>query len=309
MAFQVFVDGAEGTTGLVINERLAMREDIEMLTIAPELRKDSSARRALIHQADAVFLCLPDDAARESASLAEGSNAVVIDASTAHRTNDAWAYGFPELSALHQAKVRGSKRISVPGCHATGLIATVYPLIAAGVMGANYPVSAHSITGYSGGGKKMIAEYQDEGRSIAYDSPRQYGLPLKHKHLPEMQKMSGLSEVPLFNPIVCDFYAGMAVSVPVYARLLRKRLGLKDMIALLSEHYAGQAFVRVSAQPEDGFLPANLNTGTNNLTIYVCGNDEQMTLVSVFDNLGKGASGAAVQCMNIALGLDERIGL
>jgi len=309
MAIRVFVDGAEGTTGLVIRDRLASREDIELLAIAPELRKDPDARREMIHRSDAVFLCLPDDTARESVSLAGGSDAVLLDASTAHRTAPGWTYGFPELSAGHRANIRDSKRISVPGCHATGLIAIVYPLVSLGVMGADYPVTAHSISGYSGAGKKAIAEYEAENRPIALDSPRQYALSLQHKHLPEMQKVTGLSGPPLFNPLICDFYAGMSVSVPIHARLLKRRVGVPEMIDLLSGHYSGQAFINVSAQPEDGYIPANLLTGGNRLTIYVCGNDEQMTLVSAFDNLGKGASGAAVQCMNIALGIDEKTGL
>ena len=309
MAYKVFVDGAEGTTGLLINDRLATRNDVELIRIDESLRKDKAARAEAIHRADVVFLCLPEDAARESADLAESSAAIVIDASTAHRIAPGWAYGFPELSPEFRAKIAGAKRVSVPGCHATGAIAAVYPLISSGVMAADYPLCVHSVTGYSGGGKKMIAEYRSTDRSAALDSPRQYGLSQAHKHLPEMQLILGLDEPPLFNPIVCDFYAGMAVSVPIHARLLKKSMGLKAMAELLTDHYAGRPFITVSSRPGEGFIPANQNTGSNILTIYVCGNDERMTLISVLDNLGKGSSGAAMQCMNIALGLPEHMGL
>jgi N-acetyl-gamma-glutamyl-phosphate reductase len=309
MAYRVFVDGAEGTTGLSINDRLEARGDMELIHIDSALRKDKSARAKAIRRADVAFLCLPDEAARESAALAEGSGAVIINASTAHRTAPGWAYGFSELSPEFRANIARAKRVSVPGCHATGAIAAVYPLMSSGVMSADYPLCVHSITGYSGGGKKMIAEYQSEDRSSALNSPRQYGLSQDHKHLSEMKYILGLNEPPLFNPIVCDFYAGMAVSVPIHTRLLKKRMGLDTMTELLADHYAGQQFVSVMSWPGDGFIPANQCAGSNMLVIYVCGNDERITLISVLDNLGKGSSGAAMQCMNIALGLPEHMGL
>lgn len=305
----VFIDGQEGTTGLKIGSRLAERNDLQLLTIDPALRKDREARKALINAADVVFLCLPDDAARESVSLVENPNACVIDASTAHRTSPDWTYGFPELSPAHRQAVAKAKRICVPGCHATGFIAIVYPLIQLGVISKDALLHCHSITGYSGGGKKLIAAYEAEDRTIGYDSPMQYGLGLKHKHLPEMKHATGLAHAPVFNPIVCDFFAGMAVSVPLHKAQMQTQKTCAQLLELLQSFYAGQRYVRVSAAPEDGFLPANLNTDTNMLTLYVCGNDEQVTLVSVLDNLGKGASGAAMQCMNIALGLPEETGL
>lgn len=305
----VFIDGQEGTTGLKIGARLAERDDIRLLTIDPELRKDRAARKALINAADVAFLCLPDDAARESVSLVESPNVCVIDASTAHRTSPDWTYGFPELSSAHRHALAKAKRICVPGCHATGFIAIAYPLIQLGVLSKDALLHCHSITGYSGGGKKMIAAYEAEGRARVYDSPRQYGLGLKHKHLPEMKYITGLAHTPVFNPIVCDFYAGMAVSVPLHKGQMQTPRTCAQLLEQLQAFYAGQQFVHVSAAPEDGFLPANLNTDTNVLTLFVCGNDEQVTLVSVLDNLGKGASGAAMQCMNIALGLPEETGL
>lgn len=305
---RVFIDGQEGTTGLKIHERLAAREDVSLLAIDPALRKDPEARRALLNKADVAILCLPDDAARESVSLAQNGRVVIIDTSTAHRTAEGWAYGFPELSAAHREAVKASKRIAVPGCHATGFIALSYPLVSAGILAGDAPLTCHSITGYSGGGKKMIAAYEAEGRPAAYGSPRQYGLGLAHKHLPEMTRRAGLLEPPVFNPIVCDFFAGMAVSLPLHLERLRQPLGHAELLRCLQDHYAGARFVSVKEAPEDGFLPANLETGTNDLSIYVCGNDRQATLVSVLDNLGKGASGAAMQCMNIALGLPEDAG-
>ncbi|MCL1965194.1 MAG: N-acetyl-gamma-glutamyl-phosphate reductase [Firmicutes bacterium] len=305
---RVFIDGQEGTTGLKIHERLLKREDIKLLSIDPALRKDAAARKALLNKADVAFLCLPDAAAREAAQMVENPAVCVIDSSTAHRTAAGWAYGFPELSPTHRAALTSAKRISVPGCYATGFLAAVYPLTAAGVLPNDALLTCHSVTGYSGGGKPMIAVYEGEKRHTSCKIPRQYGLGLAHKHLPEMARVAGLTVPPLFNPILCDFFAGMAVSVPLHAGLLRERMGRSKLKALLSAHYAGQRFVTVEDAPEDGFLPAALWTGTNELHLYVCGNEEQTTLVSVLDNLGKGASGAAMQCMNIALGLPEDTG-
>lgn len=305
MKFRAFIDGAEGTTGLQLQTRLRAHGDIELLTVDPELRKDPDERKRLINQSNVTFLCLPDAAAREAVTLVENSHTVVIDASCAHRTANGWAYGFPELSQNHRRAIAEGKRIANPGCHATGFIVSVYPVVSLGIADVDYPFTCHSITGYSGGGKKMIAQYEAADRPRGYDSPRQYGLMLNHKHLPEMQTVTGISAPPIFNPIVADFYSGMAVSVPIYPRLLKKRVTLSEMFEALSEFYEHSELISVHHAPEDGFLPANRISKTCKLELYVMGNDEQMTLTAVFDNLGKGASGAAVQNMNIALGLPE----
>ncbi|NLG24335.1 MAG: N-acetyl-gamma-glutamyl-phosphate reductase [Clostridiales bacterium] len=309
MAIRVFVDGAEGTTGLKIDERLRGRRDVEVLSIDPALRKDARARRALLHAADVAFLCLPDDAARESAALAEGSDAIVLDASTAHRVSPGWAYGFPELSPAHRAAIASAGRIAVPGCHATGFLAIVYPLVALGILPRDYPLAATSLSGYSGAGKKAIAQYEAADRPAALDSPRLYALSQAHKHLPEMTAVADLLAPPVFQPVICDFYAGMAISVPLNASRLGAPATPDSLFDALTGYYAGQPMISVSRAPGDGFLPANLLAGDNRLTIYVCGNDERIVLTSLLDNLGKGASGAAMQCMNVALGLPEQTGL
>ena len=254
-----------------------------------------------------MFLCLPDAAARESVSLCENEKVKIIDASTAHRTDPVWAYGFPELSAAHREKIAHSNRIAVPGCHASGFIALVYPLIAGGIAAPDYPFVCHSVTGYSGGGKKMIAEYEAEGRSPLLDSPRQYGLTQMHKHLPEMQAVCGLDYAPAFSPIVSDYYCGMCVTVPLFSRLLRKKMTVNELKSYFAEYYASHNFVKVT--DADPYMAANALAGSNEMHISVVGNDERPLLLALFDNLGKGASGAAVQCMNIALGLDERTSL
>ena len=304
----VFIDGKEGTTGLQIFERLGSRKDINIVSLPEETRKDPVARKQCINEADIVFLCLPDAAARESVSLCENERVKIIDASTAHRTNPQWAYGFPELSAEHRRRIAEGKRIAVPGCHASGFISLVYPLVAGGIVAPDYPFVCHSVTGYSGGGKKMIAEYESEGRSPELDSPRQYALGQQHKHLPEMQAVCGLSYAPSFQPIVADYYSGMCVTVPLHTRLMRKKMSVKDIQEYFAEYYAGQNFVK-TVKESKSFLPANPLVGTNNMEIYADGNEERILLASVFDNLGKGASGAAVQCMNILLGMDERTSL
>ena len=304
----VFIDGKEGTTGLKIFERLGGRNDLNIIALPEELRKDSAARKECINAADVVFLCLPDAAAVEAVSLCENPHVKIIDASTAHRTSPEWAYGFPELSAKHRERIAQGNRVAVPGCHASGFISLVYPLIAGGIVSADYPFVCHSVTGYSGGGKKMIAEYESAQRSPELDSPRQYGLTQKHKHLPEMQKICGLEYAPVFNPIVSDYYSGMCVTVPLHARLMRKKMGVDALKRYYAEYYASHNFIKV-AQESKNYLPANPLVGTNNMEIYIDGNDERIVLASVFDNLGKGASGAAVQCMNIMLGLDERTSL
>ena len=304
----VFIDGKEGTTGLKIFERLGDRQDICIHTLPEEFRKDADARREQINAADIVFLCLPDTAAKESVSLCENNSVKIIDASTAHRTNPEWAYGFPELSLAHRKKVESSKRVAVPGCHASGFISLVYPLIAGGIVSPEYPFVCHSVTGYSGGGKKMISEYEDKNRPAELDAPRQYGISQSHKHLPEMKAVCGLQFEPIFNPIVADYYSGMCVTLPLYGRFLTKKMSVNDLKSYFTEYYASSNFVDVS-QEDTAYLSANILSGTNKMRLFVGGNDERIVLSSVFDNLGKGASGAAVQCMNIMLGLDERTGL
>lgn len=304
----VFIDGKEGTTGLQIFERLGKRDDIRISSLPEKLRKDLKARKEQINAADIVFLCLPDAAACESVSLCENKQVKIIDASTAHRTDPSWAYGFPELSEEHRKKIAVSRRVAVPGCHASGFISLVYPLVAGGIVSPDYPFVCHSVTGYSGGGKKMIAEYEADGRDGVLDSPRQYGTSQMHKHLPEMKAVCGLQCEPVFNPIVSDFYSGMCVTVPLYGRLLQKKMPVNDIKSYFAEYYASSNFIQV-ADEMPAYLPANELSGTNRMKIYVGGNDERILLASVFDNLGKGASGAAVQCMNIMLGLDERVSL
>ncbi|MCR5122898.1 MAG: N-acetyl-gamma-glutamyl-phosphate reductase [Ruminococcus sp.] len=313
MKTKVFIDGSAGTTGLQIYERMAKRDDIELITLTEENRKDTNARKEAINSSDITFLCLPDAAAVEAVSLA-GDKVRIIDASTAHRTNDAWAYGFPELSAEHRAAIASSKRVANPGCYASGFISLVYPLVKAGVIPADHPVTSHAVSGYSGGGKKMIATLEGADKTFEMNSPRQYALGQAHKHIPEMQKICGLTYRPMFNPIVDDYYAGMVVSVPIITRTLPKKYTPADIREILAAHYEGQRFVKVmelggTETLSDGFLPANTLEGTNNMQLFVFGSDEQILLCSRLDNLGKGASGAAVQNMNIMLGLDEGMGL
>ena len=305
---KVFIDGSAGTTGLRIREMLGKREDISLIALPEQLRKDVAARRDAINGADAVFLCLPDDAAREAVGLVENKNTVVIDASTAHRTSPGWAYGFPELSASHRAAIVNGKRIANPGCYASGFLALVYPLVAAGVLPKDYPLVCHAVSGYSGAGKKGIAEYEAENRPESYDTPRLYALTLSHKHLPEMQAVCGLTRTPVFNPYVCDYYCGMTVNVPLFSDLLAKKVSVADVKELLRVHYAGAHFVTLGEEPS-GYVSANTLNGTNRMELLVNGNEDRILLTARFDNLGKGASGAAIQNMNLALGLDECLSL
>ena len=302
---KVFIDGSAGTTGLRIYERLAARADLSLITLQGEDRKDPKARRAAIAEADIAFLCLPDDAARESVALAEGSDTVIIDTSTAHRTNPAWAYGFPELAGARE-KIAASRRIANPGCHASGFVALVAPLVRAGIIARDARLSAFSLTGYSGGGKKMIAEYEDGELPLYYDAPRTYGLMQKHKHLPEMCAVTGLDTPPVFQPVVAPYYAGMEVSVPLHAADINGTAA--DVRACLAAAYPF-GMVRYAEGDEDGFLSASFMEGRDDMLVTVTGNDERILLVSRFDNLGKGASGAAIQNMNIVLGLAEDTGL
>lgn len=314
MKTKIFIDGSEGTTGLRIYERFSVRDDVELIPIAPEKRKDVMERKRLINQADIVFLCLPDGAARESVSLVENENVRVIDTSTAHRTQEGWAYGFPELSALHREKIRTGKRVAVPGCHATGFISLVYPLVSSGILPADYPLSAFSLTGYSGGGKKMIAEYEEKERAGELDAPREYALSQQHKHLKEMKEITGLSRQPLFSPIVADYYSGMVVSVPFYNEFLKEKNTSGKLQEFFAGFYEGQRFINVmpaGAEEElhGKMLSGNGCTGFDGLKIYITGNEERTVLSAQFDNLGKGASGAAIQCLNVMLGCEEDRGL
>ena len=307
---KVYIDGQSGTTGLQIFDRIGARDDIEMLRIDDALRHDVEERRKYLNAADVVFLCLPDDGAREAVALVENPDVHIIDASTAHRTADGWTYGFPELNAGQREAIAASTRIANPGCHATGFISCVAPLVQAGVVPTDYPLTCFSLTGYSGGGKRMIADYEAESRPVALDAPGIYGLSLAHKHLPEMQKVCGLDVAPVFLPVVDDYYKGMATTITLHNQLLPGAPGIADIHEALNAHYAGQRLVSVAPLGSNGpVLYANELAGTNELRIVVCGNDERTSVTALFDNLGKGASGAAVQNMNIVLGIDETTGL
>lgn len=303
---KVYIDGKEGTTGLQIYDRLAAREDIQLLLIDEKKRKDPAERAKLMNEADVVFLCLPDAAAIEAVALVTNPATRIIDCSTAHRTAPGWTYGFPELSAEHRKAIETSKRVANPGCHATGFISAVYPLIAAGLLPEEYPLTCFSLTGYSGGGKKMIAEYESPEKAAALFSPRIYGLSLKHKHLPEMQRVCGLKRPPVFCPIVDDYYKGMASTVTLHNDLLRKGNSAQAVWETLSKHYQGQKAVRVAPFGwGESMIAANAMAGKDSLTLIVCGHEDQTAVTALFDNLGKGASGAAVQNMNLMLGFSE----
>lgn len=301
---KVFIDGSAGTTGLRIRERIAGRSDLELLTLSEELRKDANARKDMLNTADIAFLCLPDAAAIEAVSLIENDHTAVIDTSTAHRVSTGWAYGFAELSRSHRQAIVSSKRVANPGCHASGFIAGVYPLVKLGVISADFPLTAYSLTGYSGGGKKLIAEYEDENRDVRHESHRIYGTTLTHKHLPEMQKICGLTQKPVFSPILGDFYAGMATSV------LLPGIDAQTAWDALSDHYAGQKLVSVAPLGGDeAVVYASTYAGKDTMRIQVSGQNDQCMVTAIFDNLGKGASGAAIQNMNLLLGLEETTGL
>ena len=301
---KVFIDGSAGTTGLRIADRLSTRQDITLVRLPEEKRKDPAARKEAINSADIVFLCLPDAAAVEAVSLVENENVKIIDTSTAHRTDPDWAYGFAELSAAHREKIRGSKRVAIPGCHASGFIACVYPLVAAGLLPADFPLTSYSLTGYSGGGKSLIAEYEAADRDVRHESHRIYGLNLKHKHLPEMQKICGLKQPPVFSPILGDFYEGMATSV------MLPGFNAQQVWESLRDHYAGQQIVTVAPLGGDeSVIYAGTLAGKDSMRIIVTGHEDQTIVTALFDNLGKGASGAAIQNMNILLGVDETTGL
>lgn len=316
--YKVFIDGKEGTTGLKIFERFEKRSDIEILLIDEDKRKDTAERQRLINESDFTFLCLPDQAAIEAVSLCTNPKTRIIDASTAHRINPDWAYGFPELSKMHRKNIVEGKRVAVPGCYASGFNVLVYPLVANGILSPDYPVSCSAVSGYSGAGKKAITQYSDPNRDFQLESPRLYALTQEHKHLPEMEKVSGLAYKPIFTPYICDYFQGMTVTVPLHTRLLShiagKQVNGEDLVNLYKKQYNDSVFINVSNFQgtdilSESFIPANTLAGTNKMEIFVTGNQDQLIVTSRFDNLGKGASGAAVQCMNIMMGIDETTGL
>ncbi len=315
---KVFIVGESGTTGLRLQERLSARSDLELLVLPEEKRKDHATIREYAEKSDLMFLCLPDDAAREIVEVTAGTGIRILDTSTAHRTKEDWVYGFPELSEEQKNAVAAADKVAVPGCHASGAISLIYPLVHAGVLPVDYPLHIISLTGYSGGGKKMIQQYEQE-KTLPLESPRQYGLSQKHKHLPEIEKICKLCQKPLFSPIVSDFYSGMEVTVGLHTNLLQLPSGLPgnitpdDIRTIYLNHYEGSALIKVAPLTTEEtnalYLASNENAGKDSLTIYVSGNDERLQVISLFDNLGKGASGAAVECMNLMLGLAPETGL
>lgn len=311
---KVYIDGQEGTTGLKIMERFRDRNDIEIIRIAEDKRKDPAERARMINSADYVFLCLPDEASIEAVSFVDNDHVRIIDASTAHRTNPDWAYGFPELSPEHRQKIMTSNRVAVPGCYASGFASIVYPLVKNNIIPDDYPVFAYATSGYSGAGKKAIAVYEGDEKPYEFNSPRQYALSQQHKHLPEMQAVSGLKYKPMFNPMVCDYFSGMVVSVPLQSRTLSNPVTAEQVHEMYRKHYDGANMVEVmplmsADEQKSFFLASNTLSGVNKLQVFVFGNDEQILLCARLDNLGKGASGAAVQCLNIMMGIDETTGL
>ncbi len=305
---KIFIDGKAGTTGLKIYQRLSERTDIEIISLSDEERKSDSARSKALNSCDIAFLCLPDDASRQAVSFLKNEKTVIIDASTAHRTESGWIYGFPELDKNFSAKAEHAKRICVPGCHASGFIALVKPLIDGGILKKNSPLVCTSVTGYSGGGKKMIADYEIEERSPLFNYPRQYGIWQNHKHLKEMVYISGLDVVPAFSPIVADFYSGMEVTVPIFKEFLSAGAGKRDIERIYSELYCGK-IVYYTSENEDGFISSGKHCGKDDMEISVFGNDDRMLLCARYDNLGKGASGAAIECLNYVMGEDPVKGL
>ncbi len=305
---KVFIDGKGGTTGLRIYERLSERSDIELMLLPDEKRKDVEARREALNSCDIAFLCLPDAAAIESVGLIANEKVRVLDTSTAHRTNPDWAYGFPELSPTHRKKIKNSNRIAVPGCHASGFISLVYPLVEAGAISPDTLLTCHSLTGYSGGGKKMIAEYEDAEPDVALESPRQYGLTQNHKHLKEMKAITGINAFPAFCPIVADYYSGMLVTVPLFKEQLNG-VTIEDIKKIYADKYHSDIVKYKDEIGENGFICSNKLSFNDSMEIFVEGNEGRILLMSRYDNLGKGASGAAIQNMNILLGTDEKTGL
>ena len=315
MKVKVYIDGSEGTTGLRINERFANRDDIEILSIPSELRKDPEERRKYINASDITFLCLPDSAAIEAVSLIDKDNdhTIIIDASTAHRTNEDWAYGLPELGPEFREKIKNSHRIAVPGCYASGFMMMVYPLVKMGVIATDYPVFVTALSGYSGAGKKAIALYESDEKTEDLYAPREYALSQQHKHLKEMKIIAGLDREPLFTPVVDDYYSGMIVSLPMYTHLMKEKKTPEELHAMFTNYYEGQDFIKVmpfgSEAEGNNFFAANAYSGRDDAQIYITGNDDRILVTARFDNLGKGASGAAIQCMNIVMGCPDDTGL
>lgn len=310
---KLFIDGKEGTTGLRIFQRLQGRTDLEIILLPEECRKDVRSREAAINASDIVLLCLPDEAARESVSLLHRPQTRVLDTSTAHRTQPGWAYGFPELSTQHREAISSGRFVAVPGCHASGFVALITPLLAAGLLSPDAPLACYSLTGYSGGGKRMIAQYETPPSDSMLASPRVYGLGQQHKHLREMQMIPGLAAPPIFSPIVAPYYSGMLVLVPLHSAMVHAEYPKAALWECLASHYAGSPVVHVLSEDEvnawQGFLPAHALTGKDSMELMVLGNDDRLQLGAWFDNLGKGASGAAIQCLNLMLGLSETMGL
>lgn len=307
---KIFIDGKDGTTGLKIYKRFENRSDIELMLIDPEKRKDAKERARLINESDITFLCLPDAASIEAVSLVENNNVKIIDTSTAHRTSEGWAYGFPELSKEHRRKIETDNRIAVPGCYASGFISIVYPLVKSGFISPDYDIVCYALSGYTGAGKKGIAQYEDKNRDNELDSPRLYALTQEHKHLKEMKAVSGLSKTPIFSPIICDYPQGMIVSVPLYTDKMAKKYTPADICEMFKEHYNGSDIVKVrDLGYTTGMIGSNNFADRDDMEIEINGNEDRILITSRFDNLGKGASGAAIQCLNIAMGIDEKTGL
>lgn len=307
---KVFIDGKDGTTGLKIFKRFENRNDIELLLIDSDKRKDAGERARLINESDITFLCLPDAASIEAVSLVENSNTKIIDTSTAHRTLSDWAYGFAELSREHREKIESSNRIAVPGCYASGFNSIVYPLVHNGFIDKDYDIVCYALSGYTGAGKKGIAQYEDSSRDAELDSPRLYALTQEHKHLKEMKAISGLSKKPIFSPIICDYPQGMVVSVPLYTDRMSKKYTIQDIYEMFAEHYGNSDIVKVRRPGyTQGMIGSNQFANRDDMEIEINGNEDRILITSRFDNLGKGASGAAIQCMNIAMGIDEKTGL
>ncbi|MCR5129445.1 MAG: N-acetyl-gamma-glutamyl-phosphate reductase [Lachnospiraceae bacterium] len=310
---KVFIDGSEGTTGLRIFERFQVRDDIELLKIDSDKRKDPEEIKKFINASDITFLCLPDAAAREAVALCDNPDTVILDTSTAHRTEAGWAYGFPELSAEHRQAIAKGKRIAVPGCYASGFIGLAYPLVKGGILPKDYPVSIFAVSGYSGGGKKLIAAYEEEGREAKFDSARMYAWTQSHKHLKEMKAITGIDREPLFSPMTTNYHSGMIVQLPLFTDLLSKRMGPEEIREYLADYYKDEKFIKVMPFGADveagGALFSDACAGWDGMEIFVTGNADRVIVASRFDNLGKGASGAAIQCMNIVLGCDEAKGL
>ena len=313
MKTKVFIDGSEGTTGLRIHERFSKRDDIEILAISPELRKDPEERRRLINASDITFLCLPDAAAIEAVEMCDNPDTVILDTSTAHRTSEGWAYGFPELSKEHREAVKTGKRIAVPGCYASGFIGLAYPLVKGDILPQDYPLSIFAVSGYSGGGKKLIAQYEEEGRDAKFDSARMYAWGQTHKHLKEMKAITGIDRLPLFSPLTTNYHSGMLVQVPLFADLLAKKMKPEEVRDYLADYYKDEKFIKVMPFGFDveqgGAIFSDACAGWDGMEIIVTGNEDRMVVASRFDNLGKGASGAAVECMNIVMGCDPAKGL